>query len=121
MTAINAEQTAPDEVVIFLLLGTLLTLLIAFVNYAIVLVVLSRWIVRVHNTLRMLLFPSASRIKKYTAEYAMGTLITSSKVKKFLVCNFSEYFEEDSDNRFIFIRLVGYGDFGCSRKPREAE
>ena len=74
LTAIYAEQTTPDEVVIFLMLGTFLTLLIAFFIYAVVLVVLSRWRMKEGYTLRMLLFPSAARIRKYSAEYAMGTL-----------------------------------------------
>jgi hypothetical protein len=37
---------------------------------------------------------------------------------RFFVCNFYEFFEEDSNNLFIFIRLAGYGEFGCGRRPR---
>ena len=37
---------------------------------------------------------------------------------RFFVCNFSEFFEEDSNNLFVFIRLAGYGVFGCGRRPR---
>ena len=28
---------------------------------------------------------------------------------KFFICNFSEFFEEDSSNLFLFKRLAGYG------------
>ncbi len=37
---------------------------------------------------------------------------------RFFICNFFEEFEEVTDNPFIFIRLVGYGEFGCGRRPR---
>jgi hypothetical protein len=37
---------------------------------------------------------------------------------KFFVCNFYEFFEEDSNNLFILIRLASYGEFGCGRRPR---
>ncbi len=37
---------------------------------------------------------------------------------RFFICNFSEFFEEDSNNLFIFKRLAGYGEFGCGRRPR---
>ena len=37
---------------------------------------------------------------------------------RFFIGNFSEFFEEDLNNLFIFKRLVGYGEFSCSRRSR---
>ncbi|MCZ6827312.1 MAG: hypothetical protein O7D88_07415 [Gammaproteobacteria bacterium] len=74
LVRLYTEQTTPDEAVIFLLLGTFVTLLIAFVIYALVLLVLSRWRMKKPYSLRELLFPSAARTRKYAAEYTMGAL-----------------------------------------------
>jgi len=74
LRALYAEQTTPDEIVVFLLLGTFITLLIAFTIYAVVLIMLSRWRIEQHVSVWTLLFPPLSRIRKYTAEYVMSTL-----------------------------------------------
>jgi len=74
LRALYAEQTTPDEIVVFLLLGTFITLLIAFTIYAVVLIMLSRWRIEQHVSVWALLFPPLSRIRKYTAEYVMSTL-----------------------------------------------
>lgn len=74
LKALYAEQTTPDEVVIFLLLGTFITLVIAFFFYVLVLLVLSSVRMKGPHSLRELLFPSGARIRKYAAEYVMGIL-----------------------------------------------
>lgn len=69
-----AEQTSADEMVIFLLLGTFFTLLMAFTIYALVLFILSRWRMEKKIPLWLLFFPPVSSIRKYIAEYTMSTL-----------------------------------------------
>ncbi len=41
-----------------------------------------------------------------------------SAENRFFVYNFSEFFEEDSNHLFIFVRFAGYGEFGCGRRHR---
>ncbi len=74
LQAVYAEQTTPDEVVVFLLLGTAATLLIAFVCYGLVLLLLSRIRMREGLTFWQLLLPSWGRMRKYAAEYTLGIL-----------------------------------------------
>jgi len=69
-----AEQTTADEMVIFLLLGTFFTLLIAFTIYALVLFILSRWRMEKKVSLWLLFFPPVSSMRKYIAEYTMSTV-----------------------------------------------
>ncbi len=73
LETLYAEQTTPDEVVVFLLLGTVMTLVFAFIVYALILLILSRIRMRDGLTLWTLLFPSAGRLRKYAAEYTLGT------------------------------------------------
>ncbi len=69
-----AQQTTPDEVVVFLLLGTLVTLIIAMLFYSVIVLVLSSWRMREGVSAWGVLFPSARRMKNYAGEYTLGTV-----------------------------------------------
>jgi len=74
LKSIYAQQTTPDEVVIFLLLGTILTLVVSFIAYAVIVIALSKWRMKKDYSIWSLLFPSPRRIRKYAAEYLLGIL-----------------------------------------------
>lgn len=74
LSTLYAEQTAADEIVIFLLLGTFVTLTFAFAIYALALIALSHWRIKKRVSLGLLLFPSAARMRQYMVEYGMSTL-----------------------------------------------
>jgi len=74
LKSIYSQQITPDEVVIFLLLGTILTLVVSFIAYAVIVIALSRWRMKKDYSIWSLLFPSPRRIRKYAAEYLLGIL-----------------------------------------------
>lgn len=74
LKSLYAQQTTPDEVVIFLLLGTILTLLVSFIAYAAIVIALSKWRMKKEYSTWSLLFPSPGRMRQYAAEYLLGTL-----------------------------------------------
>lgn len=86
LTTLFAEQTTPEGVVTFLLLGTLITLVIAFVLYAIVITILWKWRMKGQGSWRALLLPSKAQLRKYASEYITGlmtaVLLTATIVVK---------------------------------------
>jgi hypothetical protein len=68
------EQATPDEVVVFLVLGGLAALVVAFTLYALILVVLWRWRMEGKGKLRAILLPSRKRLKANLGEYALATI-----------------------------------------------
>lgn len=69
-----AQQTTPDEVVLFLLLTVVAALVLAFVLYALLLTGFWRWRLRGVASIRALLFPRLGQLRAYAPEYALVTL-----------------------------------------------
>jgi hypothetical protein len=67
------EQSTPDEVVVFLVLGTLAALVVAFTLYALILVALWRWRMAGKGRLRSILLPSRKRLKANLGEYLLAS------------------------------------------------
>lgn len=72
LRVLYAEQTGPDEIVVFLLIGAAAAFVLAFLIYAIVLVALWRWRIGSAHSLGALIFPSRARLRRYAAEYAVA-------------------------------------------------
>src|SRR5262245_47047805 len=72
-----AEQTTPDEVIIFVLLCVGLALLFAFGLYALILMLVWRSHQRATIKLRSLLFPSGAQLREYLPDYALA-VVTST-------------------------------------------
>jgi hypothetical protein len=69
-----AQQTTPDEVVLFLLLAILAALVVAFILYAVLLGGFWRWRLRGITSIRTLLFPDLGQLRAYAPEYALAAI-----------------------------------------------
>jgi hypothetical protein len=69
-----AQQTTPDEVVIFLLLTILAALAVAFLIYGVLLTGFWHWRLREVASIRALLFPRFGQLRTYAPEYALAAM-----------------------------------------------
>jgi hypothetical protein len=69
-----AQQTTPDEVVIFLLLTILAALAVAFLIYGVLLAGFWHWRLREVASIRALLFPRFGQLRTYAPEYALAAM-----------------------------------------------
>lgn len=67
-----AEQTTPDEVIVFLLICVLLAILFSFALYTLILAALWHGRLRGVTTLRALIFPDRGQLMEYFGEYALA-------------------------------------------------
>lgn len=72
LKTLYVEQATADEVVTFLLLGGAIALAVAFLIYALVLVLFWRWRRQGEGSLRELLFPSRATLRRHASEYLVA-------------------------------------------------